>query len=398
MKFQFALLILLLFPISHLSNQVAAQTVPLQKEMLPSTGKLTGISNIFFRKLDKDQIQYPPGWQQVEISPLLENPEYLPVFVIRYKATTGEMTYVVDTNGDRDFRQEPTLQFRQFDAIRIADFELTIRPAGSTDAVPYKMSYQVLLSNDGYSYARISEYRQGQIRLGDKSFGIILRPRTRNKPAFNLPGDTICMIDLNRDGDYSERWHIADGGDLSPREEMALSAPFILAGKKLKIVELDPAGTSLKIQPSSEDVSISPGFKAPEFAFKGIDSNSYSLASLKGKIVLLEFWSVSCPFCRQILPEVNALVKKESGKDFVALDVTREEDAGEITKHLQSEPRSATVVINDKATWQTYNRESITPTYYLIDKDGVIRMSGYGASPEQLKAIERLVEQIRNGK
>src|SRR5207245_1672275 len=105
-------------------------------------------------------------------------------------------------------------------------------------------------------------------------------------------------------------------------------------GERLRIVELDPSGTSLKIQPSPEDVSISPGFKAPQFTLKGIDNNQYSLANLKGKIVLLEFWSVSCPFCKRILPEVNSLIKKDAGEDFVALAVAREDDAEEIKKHL----------------------------------------------------------------
>jgi protein-disulfide isomerase len=122
------------------------------------------------------------------------------------------------------------------------------------------------------------------------------------------------------------------------------------------------------------------------------------LANLKGKIVLLEFWSVSCQFCKRILPEVNALLKKEAGEDFVALAVAKEDDAEEIKKHLREQPRNATVVVNDKAAWQTYNSQGITPTYYLIDTRGVIRLSGYGASVEQLRAIERLVEQIRKGR
>jgi hypothetical protein len=64
---------------------------------------------------------------------------------------------------------------------------------------------------------------------------------------------------------------------------------------------------------------------------------------------------------------------------------------------LREQPRNATVVVNDKVTWQTYNGQGITPTYYLIDTRGVIRLSGYGASPEQLKVIERVVEQMRRG-
>jgi len=49
----------------------------------------------------------------------------------------------------------------------------------------------------------------------------------------------------------------------------------------------------------------------------------------------------------------------------------------------------------DQSAWQTYNRQIITPTFYLIDNRGKIRFSGYGASSEQLKVIERLIEEIR---
>jgi len=397
MKFQFALLPLLLFPVLQTSSQTAGQTVLLQKIPLPSTGQLAGISNIFFGKVETNQVQYPQDWKQIEISPLLQNSAFVPIYVMRHKAITGDLTYVVDTNGDLDFRDEPVLQFREFDALRIADLEITIRPVGPNGAAPWKMGYQVILSSDGYIYARISEYRKGQIRIGDKSYGIILRPRSRNKPLFTMSGDTVCLIDLNRDGEFSERWHLSDSGDISPREEIELSSPVIVGGQRLRIVEMNPAGTDLKIQPSSEEVSISPGFKAPGFTLKGTDNHLYRLANLKGKIVLLEFWSVSCQFCKRILPEVNALLKKEAGEDFVALAVAREDDAEEIKKHLREEPRNATVVVNDKAAWQTYNSQGITPTYYLIDTRGVIRLSGYGASVEQLRAIEKLVEQIRKG-
>ena len=147
--------------------------------------------------------------------------------------------------------------------------ELGVRSAGSNSAAPLKLNYQLLLSSDGYIYGRLSEYRQGQIHIGDKSYVIRLRSRNRNNPLFSLTGDTVCLIDLNRDGDFSERWHISGGGDISPREEIELSSPFILDGERLRIVALDPAGASLRIQASLEEVSISAGFKAPEFTLTG---------------------------------------------------------------------------------------------------------------------------------
>jgi thiol-disulfide isomerase/thioredoxin len=396
MKYQFALLAFLMFPLPQTSTQRADQAIPLERMVLTSTGPFVGISNLFFDKLQSNQVRRPADWNEVEISPLLQNPAFAPISVIRYKAGTG-LTYVVDTNADLDFGQESALQFVQAGDMKIADIEVTVRPVGSDGGASRKVSYQILLSNDGYTYGRISEYRQGEIRIGDKTYGISLRPRGRNSPSFSLSGNTTCLIDLNRDGDFSERWRISDKGEITPREEIELPFPFVVGGEKVRIVSLDPAGTALRIETSSDEISISPGFKAPGFTLKGVDSSQYSLSSLKGKIVFLEFWSVSCPFCKRILPEVNSLIKKNAGSDFVALAVSREEDSEEITKDLRENPRNAVVVVNDKATWQTYDSQGITPTYYLIDTRGVIRLSGYGASSDQLKVIERLVELIRRG-
>jgi hypothetical protein len=81
-------------------------------------------------------------------------------------------------------------------------------------------------------------------------------------------------------------------------------------------------------------------------------------------------------------------------QSFIALDVARE-DPEEIKSYLREYPRLATVTLNDQSTWKTYDQPIITPAYYLIDPRGVIRFSGYGATPEQFKIIERLVGQIR---
>lgn len=292
---------------------------------------------------------------------------------------------------------ESKLQFRQVEDLKFADFEVTVRSRVAGQTEPRKVSYQIVTSPDGYVYGRISEYRQGQIRFAGKTYGVNLNARSRNYPSFDLSGNTVCLIDLNQDGDFSPRWRLSETGDVLPREEVELKFPFVLGGEKVRIVDLDPAGTMLSIQPTSEAVSIAVGFKAPAFSLKGLDNNLYTLEKLNGKIVLLEFWSVSCPVCKRILPEFNALVKKLAGKDFVALDVAREESAGEINSNLREYPRLTTVTLNDQSAWQTYDRQIITPTYYVIDTRGVIRFSGYGGSSEQLKVIERLIEQIRTG-
>jgi hypothetical protein len=93
---------------------------------------------------------------------------------------------------------------------------------------------------------------------------------------------------------------------------------------------------------------------------------------------------------------VNTLIKSKAGKDFVALAIAREENREEVEAYLKEHPRNAHVVLNEKSTWQSYNNKGITPTFYLIDQGGVVRFSGYGASPEQMQIIDRLIEGLRS--
>jgi len=393
MKLWLVLLVLLFSSLPGFA-QTVRQSISLQKMSLPANGRPTRMSNLFFAKPDNKQVHYPPDWKQVEISPVMENAALAPVYVIRFQESGGP-SYVVDTNADLDFQNESKLRFHEIDELKFADFEVTVQARAPKQGAPTKVSYQIVLSRDGYVYARISEYRVGEIRIAGKTFGLDLHTRSRNYPLFDLSGSTVCLIDLNHDGAFSPRWSLSESGDVLPREEIDISSPFILGGEKLRVVDLDPAGTNLRIEPSAEEVSISVGFKAPAFSLQALDRTPYGREQLKGKIVLLEFWSVTCAFCKGILPEFNSLVKRVAGKDFIALDVTKEESAEEISSNLRENPREAKVTLFDKSAWQTYNRQVITPTFYLIDHRGIIRFSGAGASSDQLKVVERLVEQIR---
>jgi thiol-disulfide isomerase/thioredoxin len=393
MKLWLVLLVLLFSSLPGLA-QTLGQSISLQKMALPANGRPARMSNLFFAKPDNKQVHYPPDWKQVEISPVMENAALAPVYVIRFQESGGS-SYVVDTNADLDFQNESKLRFREIDELKFADFEVTVQARAPKQGASTKVSYQIILARDGYVYARISEYRVGEIRIAGKTFGLDLHARNRNYPLFDLSGSTVYLIDLNHDGVFSPFWRLSESGDALPREEIDISSPFILSGDRLRVVDLDPAGTNLRIEPSTEEVSISVGFKAPAFSLKGLDHRAYGREQLKGKIVLLEFWSVNCPVCKRVLPEVNSLVKRVAGKDLVALDVTREESVEEINSNLRENPREATVTLFEKSAWETYNRQTITPTFYLIDHRGIIRFSGHGAASDQLKVIERMIEQIR---
>jgi cytochrome c biogenesis protein CcdA/thiol-disulfide isomerase/thioredoxin len=128
--------------------------------------------------------------------------------------------------------------------------------------------------------------------------------------------------------------------------------------------------------------------KAPDFT--GIVSwlntpgnQPLSLAQLKGKVVLVDFWTYSCINCQRALPHVEGWYKDYKKDGLVVVGVSTPEFAFE---HVVSNVRSAAgnlgvdypiAIDNNYGTWDAYNNE-YWPADYLIDPTGEVRAYDFG--------------------
>src|SRR3569623_2147146 len=64
------------------------------------------------------------------------------------------------------------------------------------------------------------------------------------------------------------------------------------------------------------------GDPVPPFSLQTLDGKTLDIASLKGKVVLLDFWATWCGPCRQAMPELKSLLQKNSGKPQVEVRVS----------------------------------------------------------------------------
>ena len=120
--------------------------------------------------------------------------------------------------------------------------------------------------------------------------------------------------------------------------------------------------------------------------------------SLRGKVVMVEFWTFGCINCRNVLPEFKGYHRDFADNGLVIIGVHSPEFGFEKElANVKTAVRDLGVefpvaVDNDFANWNRYNNR-YWPTRYLIDKQGVLRYThiGEGAYEETRGWIERLL-------
>ena len=80
------------------------------------------------------------------------------------------------------------------------------------------------------------------------------------------------------------------------------------------------------------------GMDAPAFSVRTLDGKTVSSNSLRGKVVVLNFWFIGCPVCRAIKPKLNEFKSKFAGADDVVFLAMTADRAGDVEKYLKKEP------------------------------------------------------------
>lgn len=144
--------------------------------------------------------------------------------------------------------------------------------------------------------------------------------------------------------------------------------------------------------------------KAPDH-FIGLgpwhNSNPLDLPDLKGKIVLIDFWTYSCINCIRTLPYIQSYWEKYKDKPFVLIGVhtpefTFEKSESNVAKAIRNHGLTYPIAQdNQYETWNAF-KNHYWPAKYLIDADGTVRYAhfGEGAYEETDEAIASLLKEI----
>lgn len=144
--------------------------------------------------------------------------------------------------------------------------------------------------------------------------------------------------------------------------------------------------------------------RAPEFTHRNssdwINSKPLRLADLRGKVVLIDFWTFECWNCYRSFPWLNSLEERFGPKGLQVVGVhspefERERDPDAVAAKIREFDLHHPVMIdNDFSYWNALGNR-FWPAFYLIDKKGRLRRSYFGEThvdDPRARQIEAAVE------
>ncbi|MEM9067296.1 MAG: TlpA disulfide reductase family protein [Myxococcota bacterium] len=132
---------------------------------------------------------------------------------------------------------------------------------------------------------------------------------------------------------------------------------------------------------------------APDFALQDREGNTWEMKDQRGKVVVMNFWSITCPPCLEEMPSIEMLGELSNRWDDVeVVAITTDQRWEDVATVLPRESEVTHLIDPDKAVTKDMFGTELYPETWIIDREGVVRFrfdGGYDwSSPLVLDVIE----------
>ena len=138
------------------------------------------------------------------------------------------------------------------------------------------------------------------------------------------------------------------------------------------------------------------GDRLPDLTLPDWRGGSFDVASLHGKVVLLDFWASWCGVCRTALPALDAMARRYQAAGLVVVGIDIDGSRASADRFLAERVPNPTLILlydRDGAMMARMGASGM-PALYLVDRTGVVRRIDAGYTPEHLHDVERSVAEL----
>jgi peroxiredoxin len=124
---------------------------------------------------------------------------------------------------------------------------------------------------------------------------------------------------------------------------------------------------------SAPAAALDAGARLPEIGLKDLRGAKIDVASLKGKVVVVDFLASWCAPCKEELPVLERLYKKYKDRGLVVVGVSVDEELGNLKGLLKQIPVSFSVVHDAEKQVAGRYKPPRMPSSYVVDRNGIVR-------------------------
>ena len=133
-----------------------------------------------------------------------------------------------------------------------------------------------------------------------------------------------------------------------------------------------------------------PGALAPDFTISSLDGQSISLSDLRGKPVVLNFWTTWCRPCVAEMPHLQEVFEERSSEELSMFLINIGESSSTAKQFVQDHGLSIPVLLDSSGNVATNYEVRYIPTTFFIDRDGIIQAVKVGAFSSKTEIEMRL--------
>jgi len=225
-------------------------------------------------------------------------------------------------------------------------------------------------------------YASGFIQLGEAEFLVAVVDEDTDGLYDDLASGTL-FIDADQDGELL--------ATMDSHEQFALDEPFNLMGTTYVVTTVAADGSMIVVEesdfPVAMKVPLTVGSIAPSFTATTANGETVSLAGLRERVVLLDFWAGWCSPCIRELPVVQALHDAWPETEFIVLGINLDRSEAAMDRAIEEHNLTYTQVFDEEDKISDLYRISGIPMTYVVDRSGVIVARGLRGQ-ELVEAVE----------